>query len=103
MVKKGRTTTYTSGNINRMRRRINWQHLLPPRISHEMEIMSHDGNFSEPGDSGSLVINSHGEMVGMLFATDPYPGNFAAAFMTPSSVIQQDVKRLTNGGYLSLD
>lgn len=80
-----------------------WPQFSPPRASYEFEINSHDGDFAEAGDSGSFLLNSAGELVGILFGTDPFGGRFEFALMMPISEIQEDVRRLTDGGFLSLD
>lgn len=101
VTKCGRTTAVTSGHVNGMCRDINWLRL--GFTSSEWEIISQDGEFADQGDSGSIVTNARGELIGLLFAVDSRPKEFGAAFFTPFDTIQDDVKRLTGGGFLSLD
>lgn len=101
VTKVGRTTRLTSGHINRMRRKVYWKE--HDKTTFEMEIMSSEGHFAQAGDSGSMVLNARGELVGLVFATDKYAREFDTTFMTPIDLIQEDVERLTGGGYLSLD
>ncbi|KAK2788542.1 hypothetical protein FQN52_006655 [Onygenales sp. PD_12] len=102
VVKIGRTSGPTAGEINRIQRDINWAHL--GTTSSEWEIIPHhNGDFAEPGDSGSIIMNARGEMIGLLFAVDPQASRWDFGFFTPIQLIQEDIKRLTNGGFLSLD
>jgi hypothetical protein len=97
--KRGRTSGYTWGVVNGMRRDINWDQYDEP--SNEWEIISPVSDFAEPGDSGSIITNVRGELIGLLFATDACPNNFDSAFFTPFRDIQDDVKKLS-GGFLML-
>lgn len=99
--KQGRTTGVTCGYINELRRDINWVHLNTR--SDEWEIMSDYEVFAAPGDPGSMVLNTNGELLGLLFAIDPQCSRLDPAFFTPFNAIQNDVNQLTNGGFLSLD
>ncbi|EFQ99420.1 hypothetical protein MGYG_02430 [Nannizzia gypsea CBS 118893] len=99
VTKRGRSTGYTTGEVNHMHREVQWP---SGETTFEIEILSYTANFSAPGDSGSFVTNVRGELVGMMFAIDCRAGQFDVAFVTPIEVIQDDVKRMT-GGFLSLD
>lgn len=55
-----------------------------------------------PGDERSRVTNERGELVGLLFAID-YGNSYGSALMTPIAAIQQNVRKMTDGGFLSLD
>ncbi|KAK2759782.1 hypothetical protein FQN54_002516 [Arachnomyces sp. PD_36] len=100
VTKRGRTTNTTSGTVNCMHREVLWS---KDNITTEVEIYSPHGNFAEPGDSGSLVFNSRGEIVGMIFGTNMNGANHDVAYMLPMSRLQDDVKRMTKGGFLTLN
>lgn len=101
VVKRGRTSGVTSAKINRMRREIEWtEH---KKVTFETEIISLTEDFAAPGDSGSVVTNENGELVGLLFSMADEPARHDIGFMTPITAIQDDVKRLTGGGFVSLD
>ncbi|KAK2811526.1 hypothetical protein FQN50_002149 [Emmonsiellopsis sp. PD_5] len=101
VTKIGRTSGPTAGEVNKIKRNINWPNL--GTTSDEWEIISHRGDFTEPGDSGSIITNARGEMIGLLFAMDPQHAADDVGLFTPIQLIQEDVKKLTNGGFLSLD
>lgn len=100
VTKRGRTTKVTSGTVNRMYRRVQWP---SGQTTVEIELMSPWGDIVAPGDSGSIVTNAQGELVGMIFGKDPDAREFNIGIMTPIASIQQHVKEMTNGGFLSLD
>ncbi|EFQ99454.1 hypothetical protein MGYG_02465 [Nannizzia gypsea CBS 118893] len=92
--KNGRSSDTTYGRINHLHREVMWP---SGERTFEVEVLSLDGEFSRPGDSGSMVVNSKGEFVGLAMATDS-----SASFITPISHIQRDIHELTNGGYMAL-
>ncbi|DAA74440.1 TPA_exp: Uncharacterized protein A8136_3407 [Trichophyton benhamiae CBS 112371] len=98
VTKRGRSTGYTTGEVNHMHREVQWP---SGETTFEIEILSYTANFAAPGDSGSFVTNVRGELVGMVSAIDHRAGQFNVTFVTPIDVIQDDVKRMT-GGFLSL-
>ncbi|KAF3480754.1 uncharacterized protein GIQ15_06101 [Arthroderma uncinatum] len=100
VAKEGRTTT-TSGIINRMSAIVHWDNSGNP--SEETEVISSTADFAADGDSGAFVVNVDGELVGLLFAVEKNVAGFDSGFMTPFSLIQDHVKEMTNGGYLSFD
>jgi hypothetical protein len=114
----GRRTEVTTAEVNSMERRVQWGswkrvggdeepgkeesgEKVRGRTTSEIEIFSHDGSFAQPGDTGSLVFGSRGELLGTIFAIDSWPGRFNMSFMTPIHVIQEDIKRETEWGFLS--
>jgi hypothetical protein len=99
VAKKGRTTNYTSGTVNRMRRGVHWD-AHSGLISEEVEVFGLTKNFAGPGDAGSFVTNVRGELVGLLIGRDAYP--LDCGIVTPIEDIQQDIER-TAGGFLSLE
>jgi hypothetical protein len=99
VAKRGRTSL-TSGMINNMKRDVQW---VSGRMTTEVEILSEDGPFVQPGDSGSFVTNVHGELLGLIFAKDVMAGNHDIGLMTPMAAIQKHVREMTDGGFLSLD
>lgn len=100
VAKTGRTTGLTSGIVNRMDRRVQWE---PGKTTVEVELMSPFGDIVASGDSGSIVTNAQGEMVGIIIGKDSDARHFDIGIMTPVALIQQHVKEMTNGGFLSLD
>lgn len=96
VTKRGRTSDVTSGYVNRMARQVRWeQH--GGMMSEELEVIGLTQNFAEGGDSGSMVMNAAGELVGLLFARDSCASEWDMGFVTPIQDIQQDVRDLTGG------
>jgi hypothetical protein len=100
VAKRGRTTAVTSAIVNRMDRTVQW---ASGKTTVEIELMSPWGDIVAGGDSGSIVTNSQGELVGMIIGKDGDAREFDIGIMTPIAFIQQHVKEMTNGGFLSLD
>ncbi|EGD87452.1 hypothetical protein H112_05996 [Trichophyton rubrum D6] len=96
--KYGRTSGTTYGKINHLRREVRWP---SGERTYEMEVISPNGEFSRPGDSGSMVVNSRGEFVGLVLATDSSTP-FGVTYITPISHILRDINRMTGGGFLTL-
>ena len=67
--KSGRTTSYTTGKIERIG---NTSHVGydagTARFVRQYVVRGDSGNFSAPGDSGSLVVDMNGRPVGHLYA-----------------------------------
>lgn len=102
VTKTGRSTGCTSGKINKMERVI--PGLGPPGIpTKQAEIISHEGDFAGPGDSGSMETGQRGEFLGLVGSIDQYSGCYNAAFMTTIQQIQQDIKDFTGDGFISVD
>lgn len=101
VTKRGRTSGSTSGIINHMTRLTKW-HQHGGLVSEDIEVIGLCMDFAEGGDSGSMVLNQYGELVGLLFAKDSCSNDFGIGYITPIADIQQDVKAKT-GGTLSLD
>ena len=68
-----------------------------------MEILPEDGPFVSPGDSGAIITNVQGELLGLIFAKDVRAGNYDIGLMTPMAAIQAHVRKVTDGGFLTLD
>jgi hypothetical protein len=98
--KVGRTTDHTSGFVNYMRRLVQWEAHV---CSYETEVMHYAADFAGPGDSGSMVTNTKGELVGLLFGIDKEASCFNIGIVTPIQKIQQHIKEMTGGGFLSLE
>ena len=111
VAKRGRTTGYTAGKVNCMDRLVNWEERnnanpddnIGIDESLEIEIMSDHGDFAREGDVGSVVINVKGELVGIIISKEDPVRIYCSTFMTPIDLIQQHVKEMTDGGYLSLE
>ncbi|MCJ1481090.1 hypothetical protein MMC06_001246 [Schaereria dolodes] len=102
--KKGRTSGWTTGAVNGKDRICNWNWNWPDGKGEtsEMEIMGAVEAFAEPGDSGSLVHNKEGELVGLLFGKDCNTSGHDSGFACHIRDIQDDVELMTGGGVLSL-
>lgn len=74
----------------------------PGIVTREFEAMTGYARIAVLGDEGSMVTNEQGELVGLLFAID-YGNNYGSALMTPIAAVQQNVREMTDGGFLSLD
>lgn len=99
-VRKRARDGYSTGEINLLPRDINWTSI--GKSSSEWEFMSSNSNVAKWGDEGGMIADEHGEYVGMLHTVDRHASLYAIGFITPFDVIQEDVKEMTGGGYLSL-
>lgn len=70
----------------------------------EVEITSSSSTcvFGARGDSGSIITNQQGELIGLLFAAASPAKDLDIGYMTPIDAILDDVKHLS-GGFLSFD
>lgn len=101
VAKTGRTTGVASGAVNIMRRFIHReQH--GDCCTEEVEVLGLAKEFADGGDSGSMVMNASGEVVGLLIGKESCSTDWAVGFVTPIQDIQQDVKQQT-GRFLGLD
>lgn len=101
VAKTGRTSKATAGFVNEMKRIVNWEQ-YKDYCSEEVEVIGLGNDFAQLGDSGSMVTNSSGELVGILFARDSCVHDYDIGFVTSILDIFQDVKQQT-GGVLSLN
>ena len=101
VAKKGRTTNWTVGEVNRMRRVWDWPET--GRITQEVEVFPGGEDFARPGDSGSVVHNKAGELVGMLFGKDSPSNNHNMGIASLITDIQEDIRIMTGGGFISLE
>lgn len=100
VAKRGRTSRVTSGTVNSMKRFVHWkQH--ETFCSEEIEVIGLGKDFAMGGDSGSIVTNVSGELVGLLIGKDSSSTEWGVGYVTPIDDIQQDVKQRT-GGFLRL-
>ena len=68
VTKNGRTTGTTAGYVNQMERIVFWPEYN--MTSSEIEVVGLAAAFAERGDSGSAVINMHGELIGIVIAME---------------------------------
>jgi len=99
VLKRGRTTENTHGEVNAVSREVKWEQ-KGKAVSYELDIVGIGGDFGDRGDSGSWVINSKFELVGMLIAMDSgASGNHG--IVTPIGSLLKDIEART-GYRLSL-
>lgn len=100
VIKKGRTSGITTGFVNKMHRVVRWA-THGGNETEETEIMGVGQDFAEHGDSGSLITDAKGRLVGLLFAKDACASDFDIGFMTPIQDLEENVRERT-GATLSL-
>lgn len=93
VAKAGRSTT-TSGEVNKIRRRVHWN---DHPDSYETEVIGIDRNFASGGDSGSWVINSKQELVGLLIGSEPMSSSWGCGLVTPIDIIKEDLRAMAKG------
>ena len=95
VVKQGRTTGTTTGRVSKMRRFVPWpEHGIH---SSEIEIFGETEDFALSADSGSMVTDINGALVGILFGNETRVLNFNVGFITPFKDLVDDVKHYTTG------
>lgn len=93
---RGRTSGMVSGEINTIKSRLFWP--VTKLTSDEWEVLPlGEASFNLPGDSGSMIFNSRGQIIGLNMTKIGEAG-----YMVTMETIQGDVKERT-GGFLSLD
>lgn len=98
VVKRGRTTTDTSGEVIHLRRSVNWQ-AYNGFISEELEVIGLNGDFADGGDCGSWVTNEKGELVGIVIAKDSNATGYNIGFVSDIGEIQEDFEALCGGRF----
>jgi hypothetical protein len=93
VLKIGRSSGTTVGEISEMRRKVEWGGGV---VSHEIEVKSiaSGKEFARPGDYGSMVDNLALEWVGMVVAADPFA---EIGFLTPAHDIVDDIQARMGG------
>ena len=97
--KKGRKTGITRGVINSIQSNI----LLDGPLSRPSTewVITHEGGikyaFAEKGDSGSIIVNEVGEMMGLLIGGAVVTG---FAVMTPYATLVKDIENITGGNVI---
>ena len=92
VLKRGRTSVDTSGEVNKLPRVIKWKD-CDSCITQEIEVLGlgPNWNFAEPGDLGAFVTNERRELGGMVIGRDPYASDYGLGFITDIREIEQDV------------
>jgi hypothetical protein len=98
VLKRGRTTGWTVGRINEFETAVKHIDGLATRELVVTNIAS-DHPFCAAGDSGSLVFDRFGDVVGLLHATI-FP---TAALLTPIEAVFEDIKTCTGATKVQLD
>ena len=93
VVKRGRTSFDTSGEVNKLWRSIKWEG-YNNFITEEIEVEGLNGDFARPGDSGAFVTNANHELVGMVIGRDANVSKYDFGIITGIRDIEQDVKAL---------
>lgn len=89
VLKVGRTTGCTYGRVNGIRNAAILDTAETP--TSEYVVLGNDGvSFSEPGDSGAWVINTKGEVVGVVTG-----GNNGVSYIKPIKTILKDISKET--------
>lgn len=101
VAKQGRTSGYTSGQVNKLHREVKWEDHGNLQTS-EVEVSGLSRAFAETGDLGSMVTNAEGELVGLLIGKDSHAHDFDSGLVTPIEEIQLDIEK-RHGGCLSLE
>ena len=94
VLKVGRSSGVTIGEVNSLKSGIPWQ---DGRWSTEVDILHldyPDTLFAGLGDSGSMVLSLQKEWLGMIIGSDIYAGS---AFVTPAKGLIDDIKAMTGG------
>jgi len=104
--KKGRSTRLTWGNINGLKTDIHFMGEPKGTFWSAYDIVSANGkDFSMGGDSGSFVLDSDGQLAGLLFAgSEPKFGHEADlrhGYVIPIGSVIDDIEAMT-GGKVSL-
>ena len=95
--KKGRKTGITRGIISSIESNVFLDKGPQSLPSTEWAITHEDGtlySFAGKGDSGSIVVNQTGEMMGLLIGGAAATG---FAFMTPYATLASDIENITGG------
>ncbi|OJJ44552.1 hypothetical protein ASPZODRAFT_134633 [Penicilliopsis zonata CBS 506.65] len=93
LCKSGRTTKHTKGQCAKLRQakiaryRINGMEEIKATLEHSVT-----GDFSEPGDSGSIVLDGAGRVVGLLFGGCQ---NKTASYFTHVRDLVKDIREVT--------
>ena len=95
VAKCGRTSGHTSGTINSMTRRVAW-HNQEGLVTDEIEIFGIVDDFCRKGDSGSLVTDAQGNLVGMVIGNDPFQ-DWDGGLMSAWATIETDIGEVTGG------
>ncbi len=80
--------------VNRVRRRINWQ---DQDESEETEVLGFKRDFASPNDEGAWVVNEKKELVGLLFGGESVSSTYGCGFVTPIEAIMEDVRKMVRG------
>lgn len=90
VAKVGRNGT-TAGEVNKVYRLVHWE---THKESYETDVIGITQDFADRGDSGSWVINSKHELLGMVIGLEPMSSNYGCALVTPIEVIRDDIREM---------
>lgn len=104
VIKNGRATNVTLGRgsgLESVVRTLDKYNLKQTSREFAIYPYSHkDGPFSAPGDSGSIVVDGKGHVVGLLTAGAGMAGSTDVAYITPYFWLQKRIQQIFPDSYL---
>ena len=102
VIKKGRTSGVTTGQVNRSTRTIKWDGYNNNRTTTEEweKLLGLSGDFARPGDSGAFVVNERYELVGMLLGRDAHATRFNVGLVTAIGDIEEDLNAICGARFV---
>jgi hypothetical protein len=93
VMKNGRSTGVTNGIVNGLKHvNLGEDENKLPNVWVLAVVGEGEGRFSEKGDSGSIVVNESGEMVGLLHSGHLF---LDISYLTPYDVPAENIKKVT--------
>lgn len=95
VIKNGLTTGTTVGRLNGLEdltRNYNDYNIHQKSIELAVLRYPKPGKFSDPGDSGSIVLDRHGRLVGLLTGSEGLTDEMDTTYLTPYWWIEKKIK-----------
>ena len=99
VVKRGRTSGDTAGEVNRVGRTVKWE-AYNNWQTEEVEVIGLSRDFVRPGDSGSFVTNRHRELVGMVIGMESVSDSHDVGIVSDITDIMEDVRALCGSSFV---